>query len=138
MPVESGQSGRCGLALPKTRLLCFAYRVLRPLVEADPCLFTRTVLRCPMAVSLARRFLTSLIAWRCVANKLKRSSPTPTDQPSSVGSTTNIVVIVCLAMRTSSQNIGPPRQTHKRYVSLALGTGRCPPISSSEPELRET
>jgi hypothetical protein len=38
---------------------------------------------------------------------LKRSSPTPTDQPSLVGSTTNIV-IVCLAMHELAKHRARP------------------------------
>jgi hypothetical protein len=85
------------------------FRVLaRPecyrLVGSDLCLVTTTVLRCPLAVSVARRFLTSLSAWRWVENEAKRSSPMRTDQPTLVGSTRKIVMIACMATNERSTN----------------------------------
>jgi hypothetical protein len=80
------------------------------LVGVDPCPVTTTVLRCPLAVSVARRFLTSSSAWRWVENKPKRSSPMRTDQPSLVGSTRKIVVIACLA--TIERTSGKLREPH--------------------------
>ena len=86
------------------------YRLLGP----DPCLVTTTVLRCPLAVSVARRFLTSLSAWRWVENEPKCSSPMRTDQPSLVGSTRKIVVIACLVANERSTN-------RRRSASCGLG-----------------
>ena len=60
------------------------------------CPLTTTVLRCPLEVSFARRFLTSLSAWRWVENKPSRSPPTLTDQPPLMRRTTKIVVIACV------------------------------------------
>jgi len=60
------------------------------LVGSNPCLVTTTVLRCPLAVSVARRFLTSSSAWRWVENEPKRSSPMRTHQPTLVGSTSGL------------------------------------------------
>jgi hypothetical protein len=74
------------------------------LVGCNPCLVTTTVLRCPLAVSVARRFLTSSSAWRWVENEPKRSSPMRTHQPTLVGSTRKIVVIACLATNECSTN----------------------------------
>jgi hypothetical protein len=93
---------------------------LSSLVGLDPCLVTTTVLRCPLAVSIARRFLTSASAWRWVENKPRRSSPTPTDQPSLMRSTRKIVVIACLATNERSTN---------RAIS-ELRTGRDAPAHS--------
>jgi hypothetical protein len=87
------------------------------LVGVDPCPVTTTVLRCPLAVSVARRFLTSSSAWRWVENKPKRSSPMRTDQPSLVGSTRKIVVIACLATIERSSTI-------KSHRALRANSGR--------------
>jgi hypothetical protein len=85
------------------------------LVGPDPCLVTTTVLRCPLKVSFARRFLTSLSALRWVANKPKPSSPMRTDQPSLVGSTRKTVVIACLVTNELSTN-------RRSSASCGLGT----------------
>jgi len=74
------------------------YRLLVP----DPRLVTTTVLRCPLAVSVTRRFLTSSSAWRRVENKPKCSPATITDLPSLVRSTRKIVVISYLATNERS------------------------------------
>jgi hypothetical protein len=87
------------------RVLACVCRERYPLVgSSDPCLVTTTVLRCPLEVSLARRFLTSSSAWRWLENKPNRSSPTPTDQPPLMRSTMKIVVIACLATNQRSTN----------------------------------
>jgi len=84
-------------------------------VGSDLCLVTTTVLRCPLAVSIARRFLTSSSAWRWVENDPKRSSPMRMDQPPFVGSTRKIVVIACLATseRSTTPRLVPPRLRYK-------------------------
>ena len=108
---------RLGRPLPKPfRVL--ARRERYRLVASDPCLVTTTVLRCPLAVSVARRFLTSSSAWRWVENEPKRSSPMRMDQPSLVGSTRKIVVIACLATNERSTN---------RRRSASCGLGRSAP-----------
>jgi hypothetical protein len=66
---------------------------------------TTTVLRCPLEVSFARRFLTSSNAFRWVENKPNRSSPTPTDQPPLMRWTTKVVVIACVATNEHSTNL---------------------------------
>jgi hypothetical protein len=107
---------RLGRPLPKPfRVL--ARRERYRLVASDPCLVTTTVLRCPLAVSVARRFLTSSSAWRWVENEPKRSSPMRMDQPSLVGSTRKIVVIACLATNERSTN-------RRRSASCGLGRAR--------------
>jgi hypothetical protein len=81
--------------------------VLRPLVGANSCPVTTTELRLPLAVSFARRFLTSFSACCWVTNNPKRSSPAPTDQPYSVCSTRKVIAAVCLAMGCGLLSHGP-------------------------------
>src|SRR5262245_12591278 len=57
-----------------------------------------TVLRLPLAVSFAWRFLTSFSACCWVTNNPNRSSPAPTDQPYSVCSTRKVIVGACLTI----------------------------------------
>jgi hypothetical protein len=95
------------------------------LVGSNPCLVTTTVLRCPLAVSVAWRFLTSSSAWRWVENEPKRSSPMRTHQPTLVGSTRKIVVIACLATNECSTN--RRRSTPHRQVTFSLRpVANCP------------
>ena len=97
---------------------CVCSRVGYRLVGSDLCLVTTTVLRCPLAVSVARRFLTSLSAWRWVENEPTRSSPMRTDQPTLVGSTRKIVVIACMATNKCSTN-----RRRSAGCGLAAGAG---------------
>ena len=78
---------------------------------------TTTVLRCPRAVSSARRFFTSSSACRWVTNRPIRWDPVPTDQPYCVCSTTNVVVVARLA---TTQRSTPGRQLTRVKTALTL------------------
>ena len=96
---------------PAGKLECFGYLLRRPL--------TTTVLRCPLEVSFARRFLTSSSALRWVENESNRSPRTPTDQPLRIRSTTKIVVIACVA--TNERSTDRADQRVAVWAGRALG-----------------
>ena len=122
---------------PRFSQFRFRLTLLRSLV-------TRTVLRCPLAVCLARRFLTPSSAWHCVADKLKRSSQPPTDQLSLVGWTRNIVATATDHNKWPRSRASAPTRAAKPSVPsvlarLMIASARlCQALSLGTSNLRQT